>query len=136
MYKKLNQYAMLREMISWTSTLLVLHITAAVSGLLLGPVVMVAAKKKGLHTKSGRFYYYIVSFVCISAAVLAILNWQQAWFLFLIAVFCYSCLAMGYRAASRRKLNWRRFHISGMIGSYSALVTVALVVAAKMLGFL
>lgn len=113
--------------------LLALHIAAGFSGLVLGPAVMRARKLPGLHTRGGEIYHWDMLLVCLSAAVLASMDWGRLrWFL-AVAVFSYAFALLGYVAAKVRWQGWLRAHIGGMGGSYIAMVTALLVVNWKTL---
>jgi hypothetical protein len=113
---------MLFKMILW------LHILAGSLGLILGPIAMGSQKRKGLHTQIGIVYFYLMSLVCLSALILAIMNWNQSWWFSLIAVFSFSFALKGYLAAKKKGKNWLPKHISGMLGSYIAMTTALLIV--------
>lgn len=109
------------------------HVLAGIVGLLIGPIAMFAEKTKGLHTKVGEAYFYLMSLVCLTAALLSILNWNQSWWLLLVAIFSFYFALKGYRAATNKKRDWLKKHISGMLGSYIAMTTALLVVNASLL---
>ncbi len=116
---------------STVSLVLIIHIAAGVSGLVLGPVAMGARKRRGGHTRVGEAYHWVMLTVCLSALALAIEHWERLWWFVPIAVFSYANALVGYLAA---KIRWRRWliaHIGGMCGSYIALVTALLVVNAQ-----
>jgi uncharacterized membrane protein len=106
------------------------HIFSGVLGLTLGPVAMFSRKSKGVHSYAGEVYYWVMLSVCVSAAAMAVLHWEKSWYFLLISVFSYVFAYRGYTAAKRRKSGWLAVHISGMLGSYIALVTALLVVNA------
>jgi uncharacterized membrane protein YeaQ/YmgE (transglycosylase-associated protein family) len=107
---------------------LAVHIAAGTTGLLLGPIAMRAPKRRGPHTRLGESYHWVMLAVCLSAAGLAILDWQRIWWFLPIAAFSYANALRGYLAAKRRRPGWLRAHIGGMGGSYIALITALLVV--------
>lgn len=111
-----------------TGAILALHIAAGTIGLVLGPVAMIAAKRPGVHTRAGEAYHWTVLAVCVSAALLAILDWGRNWWFLPIAVGSYVFALLGYIAAKRRWSGWMRAHIAGQGGSYIAMVTALLVV--------
>ena len=84
---------------------------------------MWAAKRPGLHTRVGLFYFAIVSTVCASAAVLAILNWQTRWWFLPIAIGTFASGAVAYWAARRRPKGWLLIHVAGQLSSYTGMVT-------------
>tara|TARA_B100000683_G_C12446866_1_gene538484 strand:- start:939 stop:1394 length:456 start_codon:yes stop_codon:yes gene_type:complete len=108
-----------------------IHIAAGVIGLSLGPISMFAPKRKGLHTRIGNIYHWLMFTVCISAVPLSILKWEKNWYLLLIAIFSYSFAFKGYHAAKNKRKDWLKKHITGMLGSYIAMTTALLVVNAQ-----
>ncbi len=107
---------------------LVAHIAAGSAGLVLGPVAMRAGKRRGLHTRAGEIYHWVVLVVAASAIVLSALDWSEIWWFTPIALFSYAFALTGYLAAKRRRPGWLAIHITGQGGSYIALVTALLVV--------
>ncbi len=105
-----------------------LHIVVGFSGLVLGPVAMVASKRPGIHTRAGEAYHRVMLAVCISAGLLAVLDWGRLWWFLLIAAGSYAFALVGYVAAKRRWPGWIAAHISGQGGSYIAMTTAVLVV--------
>jgi uncharacterized membrane protein len=79
---------------------LAIHIFAGTVGLVIGPISMFTPKRKGLHTKVGTLYFYLMAMVCLSAVILAILHWEASWWFVLVAAFSFSFALRGYRAAS------------------------------------
>ena len=107
---------------------LVVHIAAGSAGLVLGPIAMFAGKRRGVHTRAGVTYHWIVLLVSVSAIVLSALDWSEIWWFTPIALFSYAFALTGYLAAKRRRPGWLAVHIAGQGGSYIALVTALLVV--------
>jgi hypothetical protein len=107
---------------------LIAHIALGTAGLILGPVAMTARKRSGLHTKTGEVYHWVVLGVCVSAAILAVLDWGRLWWFLIIATGSYAFALLGYVAAKRRWRGWLRAHVAGQGGSYIAMVTAVLVV--------
>jgi hypothetical protein len=107
---------------------LVIHITAGASGLVLGPILALAAKRPGPHTRLGDVYHWTFFVLFVTAVALAILNWGEVWWLALVGVFSYAFALRGWLAAKRRRPGWIAAHVSGMGGSYIAMTTALLVV--------
>jgi hypothetical protein len=107
---------------------LAVHISAGALGLVLGPIGMLAPKRRGRHTRVGEAYHWVFFTLFISAVVLAALNWDEVWWLALVGAFSYAFALMGYVAAKRRRPGWLLWHVSGQGGSYIAMVSALLVV--------
>lgn len=108
--------------------ILALHIAAGTTGLVLGPVAMFAAKRRGRHTRVGEAYHWVFAVLFVSAVALALLNWHEVWWLALVGAGSYAFALLGYMAAKRRRPGWLIAHVSGQGGSYIAMVTALLVV--------
>jgi hypothetical protein len=109
-------------------TVLLVHVALGTSGLVLGPEAMAARKLPGLHTRVGEAYHWMMLGVCVSAAMLAILDWRRIWWFLLVAIGSYAFALLGYVAAKRRWRGWLRAHLAGQGGSYIAMSTAFLVV--------
>ena len=109
-------------------SILALHIAAGAAGLILGPIAMRASKRPGLHTRAGEAYHWVVLTVCVTASLLAVLDWKRLWWFLPIAAGSYAFALLGYAAAKRRWQGWLRAHIAGQGGSYIAMTTALLVV--------
>lgn len=109
-------------------TLLAIHIAAGSAGLILGPIAMFAAKRRGRHTRTGEIYFWVYVVLVLSAFALAATNWDEAWFLVPIGAFSFSFALLGYLMAKRRPHRWLELHVSGQGGSYIAMTTALLVV--------
>ena len=108
--------------------ILALHIAVGAVGLVLGPVAMRARKRPGLHTRAGESYHWVVLTVCVTASLLAVLDWRRLWWFLPIALGSYAFALLGYSVAKRRWQGWLRAHIAGQGGRYIAMTTALLVV--------
>ena len=113
---------------------LTFHVAAGSAGLVLGPVAMFSAKRRGVHTRAGTAYYYLFVVLFISAVALAALDFSRVWWLALVGAFSYSFALKGYRAAKQRGPGWLIRHVSGQGGSYIAMTTALLVVNIRSAG--
>jgi uncharacterized membrane protein len=110
------------------SLVLIIHVAAGTTGLILGPIAMIARKRRGRHTRVGEVYHWVMLAVCLSAAAMALADWSRIWWFLPIATFSYANALLGYLAAKIRWRGWLAAHIGGMCGSYIALVTALLIV--------
>src|SRR3954453_344010 len=100
-----------------------LHIPAGSAGLVLGPVAMFSAKRRGVHTRTGEVYYYVFVLLFASSVLLAALAFRRAWALALVGAFSSYFALKGYRAPKKRGPDWLGRAVSGQGGSYIAMVT-------------
>lgn len=107
--------------------ILSIHIGLGMICLLSGAVSMLAAKKKGRHTKWGEVYHGVYAALAATAIMLAIWKWNEIAYLFYIAVFSYGLAVYGYLARKQKWKSWLQHHIRGMLGSYIGAVTALLV---------
>lgn len=78
-----------------TPVLMKLHIACGVAALVLGPLAMNASKRHGPHTQLGEVYHGAVFLVCLTAGMLAALDWGRiGWFL-PVAAFSYASALQG-----------------------------------------
>lgn len=109
---------------------LAIHVACGSTGLVLGPVAMLSGKRRGTHTRSGEAYHWVFLVLFFSAVALAVLNWDEVWWLAFVGAISYALALLGYLAAKRRWTGWLRVHVAGQGGSYIAMVTALLVVNA------
>lgn len=107
--------------------LVVLHVSTAVAGLLLGIGAMSVRKRRGLHTLIGNIYHAIFIVVALTASLLALLDWGRLWWFLPVAVFSYAFALLGFLAAKSKGKNWLRLHVAGQGGSFIAMCTAAVV---------
>lgn len=85
------------------SVLLVIHIVSGLLALLTGAVAIFSTKGKGLHLKAGRFYFWAMTAVFITALIIAGFRYNR--FLFMIAFLSYYSVFAGVRALKLKKLH-------------------------------
>ena len=83
---------------------LIVHIGFGIVALVVGPIAMTARKVRGVHTRIGELYHWVVF------------------------AGSYAFAFLGYWSAKRRWNNWLRYHLTGQGGSYIAMLTAFLVV--------
>lgn len=108
---------------------LALHITAGVLALTLGPLALLAARRRGPVNAVATAYHWAVLAVCVSAAALVAAAPGRLWWLLPVAAGSYALALLGLRTARRPGSRARRLHLHGQGGSYIALVTALLVVS-------
>jgi hypothetical protein len=108
--------------------LLIFHVAAGASGLVLGPLAMLAPKRAGRHTRTGLAYQAATAVLAVSAVGLAALDWGRLWWLAAIGIATWAAALGGLYAKRRRFRGWLPVHIQLMCGSYISFVTAFLVV--------
>ena len=108
--------------------LLVVHVSAGLVGLVLGPVAMLAPKRPGRHTRVGVAYQAVVATLAVTAIGLAMLRLVDLWPFVFIAVATEAAALGGWWAKRRRFKGWLPVHVNLMCGSYVSFVTAFLVV--------
>ncbi|MFC1411866.1 hypothetical protein ACEZCY_21665 [Streptacidiphilus sp. N1-12] len=106
---------------------LVVHVVAGSSGLLLGPVAMLARKGPGLHPRVGRAYQGATAALCLSAFGLVAYK-PALWWLGVIGTATWGAALGGWWVRRRGFDGWLAWHIGLMCGSYVSFVTAFLVV--------
>lgn len=104
------------------------HVAAGSTGLILGPLTMLAPKRRGRHTQLGGPYHWATFAVFVTAIALVVSELDRLWWFIPLAGFSYGQALVGYLAVRRRRPGWLPRHVRGMGGSYIALVTALLVV--------
>lgn len=110
------------------TVILTLHVASGIAGLVLGPVAMFSAKRRGRHTRAGTAYHWVFLSLFLTAAALAVMDWERSWWLALVGAGSYAFALVGYLAAKRRRPNWLPRHVAGQGGSYIAMTSATLVV--------
>ncbi len=100
--------------------LLSFHVLVAAAALLIGPVAMRARKGRGLHTRTGEMYFWVVGAVCATGGALAIMEWEKLRLFFLISVVTFALALLGYLAARQRWRGWLLAHVGGVAFSGSS----------------
>src|SRR3712207_565321 len=110
------------------TVVLTIHVAAGAAGLVLGPIAMFSAKRRGRHTRTGDAYHWVFFTLFVTAVALALLNWDEVWWLAFVGLFSYAFALLGFLSAKLRWREWLQFHVVGQGGSYIAMVTALLVV--------
>ena len=105
------------------------HIAAGAAALAIGPVAIRRAARGAAADRAGDTYHWLVAIVCLSAALLALLDWSRLWFFVPISLASYGFALAGHRAPRHRRGEWRQAQLRGYGGAYIALTTALLVVS-------
>jgi uncharacterized membrane protein len=83
------------------SALLLVHILAGVTALVVAPIAMVTAKGGPAHRRWGKVYFWMMAVVAVTAVPLGL--WRPNYFLILVAVFSFYFAFRGYRVLFRKR---------------------------------
>ncbi len=116
------------------TALLVIHIVAGTTGLMLGPFAMyqgarrLTAGQLSTGPASGA-YRGVVLLVCLSAVALIVDGHPELWWLVPLSALTYGLAVLARVSAEQRFRGWLHGYVHGQGGSYIALVTAFIVVA-------
>lgn len=85
------------------TVVLLLHIGSGFTALLTGGIASMAAKGGTAHRRSGKWYFWSMTGVFVTATLLGVL--KQNAFLFMVGFFSYYLVARGYRVLYLKGLN-------------------------------
>lgn len=109
---------------------LIMHVASGAVALAVGPLALLAARRKRRGAARLRdTYHWTVLVVCTTATVISVLAWARLWWLVPIGALSYGLALAGYLGSNHHWPLWMRAHAWG--GSYIALVTALLVVSAR-----
>src|SRR4029453_343671 len=86
-------------------TILSIHILAALTSVVTGVMAMLSKKQFGLHPKSGTTYFWSLLIIFITATIMAIMRWEEDYYLFILGFIAFTSAFIGRRA--RRNL-WKK----------------------------
>jgi uncharacterized membrane protein len=99
------------------------HVLCGLGAVTAGVVAMRTRKGSLRHRRAGRVWLVGLGGLCVTALVLASLDWAHRWHLAVLAVVAAGMAAVGFLGARRRWRGWRAAHIVGMGGSFVAALT-------------
>jgi hypothetical protein len=85
---------------------LAVHVAAGAAGLAVGPLAIWNAARSVTRSPAGELYHWLVAAVCLSAVLLAALDWSRLWFFVPIAVASYGAATAGPTSRSSRRCSW------------------------------
>ena len=98
------------------------HVLFALLCVVAGILAMLSRKGPGRHRKAGTFYYWCLSVVFASAALLSAIRWAENYHLFIVGTLAFAAASIGRIARRQRWRHWVKVHISGMGLSYVLLI--------------
>ena len=101
---------------NWTAPVVVLHVIAAVSAILVGLIPMIARKGGRLHNRAGLTYFWLMMTTCVSGGILLFMHFN--FFLAIITLFS------GYAAFSGYRVLFRRTKPAGLIDWIGSLISL------------
>jgi hypothetical protein len=99
-------------------TILSIHILGGLTCVVSGVFAMLSRKQKGVHTRSGKIYYYGLCIVFSTAVIISIARWKEDYHLFFFGLVSFSACIAGKMAARKKWNKWGVYHICGMGISY------------------
>jgi hypothetical protein len=96
------------------------HIAAGLICVAAGLVAMLSSKRAGQHPAAGTVYYWSLSAVFITAAMLSAMFWAEDYHLFILGFLSFVSASAGRMARRRARI---LLHIAGMGASYILLLT-------------
>ena len=104
-------------------SVLAIHVLAGLTCVVVGLAAMLSRKMRGRHSRAGSVYYWSMSVVFASMAILSGLRWEHNKVLFGLGVLAFGSASVGRWALRHRWSSWVRTHIAGMGFSYIILLT-------------
>jgi hypothetical protein len=102
---------------------LAVHVAAGLTCVISGALAATAAKRPGRHPRAGVVYYWTITVVAATAAVMALLRWPHDVHLFVLAVVALGLALYGRRMRRLHRAGWAVRHGVAMGGSYIVLLT-------------
>jgi Predicted membrane protein (DUF2306) len=99
------------------------HVVSGLVAVIAGAVAMLSRKQAGLHPLGGTVYFWSLSIVAVTMAVLAISRWSEDYHLFILGTLAFAVAIIGRTARRNLWPNWARIHMTGMGASYALMLT-------------
>jgi uncharacterized membrane protein HdeD (DUF308 family) len=101
---------------------LAVHVIAGLTAIITGAIAALTRKGSRRHVRVGRWFYWAITVVFLTAAALTILRWRQDYHLFLIGIVAFLAATIGF-LHRRRHRPGDTAHILGMGIGYVAMLT-------------
>ena len=102
---------------------LAIHVIAGLVCVITGAIAMLSPKAAGRHPRFGTSYYWSLSVVFVTMAVLSAMRWAHDYHLFILGTLSFAAAFIGRQAAPSRATPRIRVHVIGMGLSYIFLLT-------------
>lgn len=102
----------------FVGAIVAVHIPLGLASVAAGPVAMLSRKGRGRHSTAGTVYYWCLTALFASAALLSSMRWSEDFDLFVFGALAFLAASFGRAATRRRWPYWTRIHIAGMGLSY------------------
>jgi Ca2+/Na+ antiporter len=99
-------------------SILAVHIAAGLTCVIAGLIAILSKKQKGRHSKSGSVYFWVICIVFITATMIAIMRWEEDYYLFLLGCVSFVMAFLGRQALRKRWNRWSVTHTITMSTSY------------------
>jgi len=95
-----------------------IHIPLGLACVIAGATAMLVHKGRGRHSAAGTIYFWCLTALFASAALLSAMRWAENVHLFAIGAAAFAAALLGRTVLRMRWRNWTRVHIAGMGASY------------------
>jgi len=101
---------------------LAVHVLAGLTAVITGAVAALTRKGSPRHVRAGRWFYWAIAVVFVTAAALTLMRWRQDFHLLIIGTVAFIAATIGY-LHRRRHRPGDTGHILGMGTGYVAMLT-------------
>jgi uncharacterized membrane protein len=103
-------------------TVIGIHIAFGIVAVIAGAAAMLVPKGRGRHTRFGKVYFWALTGVSVSMAILSFMRWSENVHLFVLGALAFGSAWLGRNVARRRPASIR-LHLSAMGISYAVMLT-------------
>ena len=107
----------------WFLATVAIHVVAGVVAVVAGAVAMLSAKGPGRHSRSGTIYFWSLTIITATMALLAAARWPADNHLAALGALAFASAALGRAARRARWRRWMPVHITAMGVSYVVMLT-------------
>ncbi|MGI5132492.1 hypothetical protein ACQEVB_37205 [Pseudonocardia sp. CA-107938] len=100
-----------------------IHVISGLTAVVAGVTAMLTRKGTRRHRRAGRVWLVALGGVCVTAPILASIDWAHRWHLVVLGTAAATLAAVGFLGARRRWPGWRATHIAGMSCAFITALT-------------